>query len=75
MKGRRISVTVKPGSKVPGIEIQNDTVVVRVRERAVEGAANEAVLQAISKWLRVPPSALLIFRGAKSRKKVIEIIS
>lgn len=69
----RVAVIVKPGSKVPGIEANGDTLVVRVRERAVEGAANDAVIRALAKHFEVPPSRVTLVRGARSRTKLFEI--
>ena len=69
----RITVTVKPGSKSPGIEQNGDTLIVRVRERAIEGAANEAVIRAIAEHYGVAPSRVTLLRGATSRTKVFEV--
>jgi uncharacterized protein (TIGR00251 family) len=65
----QLSVTVKPGSKQPGISIDGDAVVVRVRERAIEGAANEACIRALSDAFGVPRSRVSLVRGARSREK------
>ncbi len=69
----RISVKVKPGSKQPGISIEGETVVLRVRERAVEGAANEACIRALAEALDVPRTAVTLVRGARSREKLFAI--
>ena len=69
-----IVVTVKPGAKAPGIVFGADgSVVVRVRERAVEGKANEAVRAALARALGVPKSAVFLMRGATARLKAFEI--
>jgi uncharacterized protein YggU (UPF0235/DUF167 family) len=65
----RLTVTVKPGSKQPGISISGDAVVLRVRERAVEGAANEACLRALAEVFGVPRSRIELVHGARSREK------
>jgi uncharacterized protein YggU (UPF0235/DUF167 family) len=46
---------------------------VRVRERAIEGAANEACLRAIARSLGIAPSCVTLVRGAKSRRKVVRV--
>jgi len=46
---------------------------VRVRERAMEGKANEAVRRAIARAVGVPPSAVTLVRGATARRKTFEI--
>ena len=69
-----IVVTVKPGAKAPGIILGADgSVVVRVREQAVEGKANEAVRAALARVLGVPKSAVSLVRGARARLKAFEI--
>lgn len=65
----QLSVKVKPGSKQPGISVEGDAVVLRVRERAVEGAANEACIRALAEALGVPRSNVSLVRGARSREK------
>ncbi len=68
-------VTVKPGSKKPGIEKQDeDHWTVRLRERAVEGRANAALIQAVAAELGVAPSRVRFVRGEKSRTKTLEIV-
>lgn len=69
----RISAKVKPGSKAPGVALQGGVLVVRVRERAVEGAANEACVRALSHALGIAPSCVRLVRGARSREKLFEI--
>ena len=65
----QIAVRVKPGSKQPGISVEDETVVLRVRERAVEGAANAACIQALAGALGVPPSRVTLVRGMRGREK------
>jgi uncharacterized protein len=72
-RSRRVAVTVKPGSKSPGIEQQADTLIVRVRERAVEGAANAAVIRALATYFDVPPSSVVLVRGERSRVKFFDV--
>jgi len=69
-----IVVTVKPGAKVPGIVLGADgSIVVRVRERAIEGKANEAVRAALARALGVPKSAITLVRGATARVKGFQV--
>jgi uncharacterized protein len=70
---RRISVTVKPGSKAPGVEEHGEMLIVRVRERAVEGAANAACIRALAKYFDVPPSTVVLVRGERARSKLFDI--
>lgn len=68
-----LSAKVKPGSKQPGIAIESGCLVLRVRERAVEGAANDACIRALANALGVAPSRVSLLRGARSREKVFRI--
>jgi uncharacterized protein len=69
-----LEVTVKPGAKAPGIVVAADgSVIVRVRERALEGKANEAVRKALAAALDRPPSAVRLVHGATARRKRFEI--
>jgi hypothetical protein len=75
-QNRKLSITVKAGSKKPGIEKSDESNwIVRVREPAVEGRANEAVLRAIAEELKIPGSSVRLLRGGKSKKKVVEIVA
>jgi len=64
-----LDVIVKPGSKRPGISHEDGTLVLRVRERAVEGAANAACRRALAQAYGVPQSAVELIAGARSRRK------
>ncbi len=65
---------MKPGSKKPSIEKKEDgSWVVRVRERALEGKANAAVIVAVAKELDVARSKVRLVIGETSRNKVVEV--
>jgi hypothetical protein len=69
----RLTVAVKPGSRRPRIARAGDTVVVAVRERAVEGRANAAVVAAVAAWLDIAPSRVTLERGAGGRTKRLDV--
>lgn len=73
MKQQLLSVTVKPGSKRPGISIEDGAIILRIAERAVEGAANAGCVRALAECLRVAPSSITLSRGAKARKKTFAL--
>jgi len=60
---------VKAGSKSPGFSEENGVLVLRVRERAIEGAANAACIRALADAYRVAPSAVKLVAGARCRRK------
>lgn len=68
-------VHVKPGSKKGPLVEQNDggTLTVYVRERAVDGHANEAVIELLAKHFDVAKSCVEIIRGHTARTKTIRI--
>lgn len=75
----KISVHVKPGSRKESIEwVENlfgeKTLVVKIREKPVDGEANRGLIEALSNFLDIPKSRVQIIRGHTSREKVVEII-
>jgi uncharacterized protein (TIGR00251 family) len=68
-----VDVVVKPGSKKPGVSSENGEIVLRVRECAVEGAANRACVRALAQAYGVPPSGVELVSGARSRRKRFSI--
>ncbi|MFT3798626.1 DUF167 domain-containing protein [Microbacterium sp.] len=70
----QLSVRVKPGSrKGPLVEEDAEGLVVFVRERAVDGAANDGVIAALAAHFQVPPRDVEILRGHASRRKRVEV--
>jgi uncharacterized protein YggU (UPF0235/DUF167 family) len=69
----RISVSVKPGSKQAGVEKNGEHVIVRVRERAIEGEATAACIRALAGYFGVAPSRVRLVHGERSRKKLFEV--
>ncbi len=66
------SVIVKPGSSKEGFEVQEDgSIVLKIRQKPVDNAANEAVIEKMAEILKKPKSAISIKSGLKSRKKII----
>jgi uncharacterized protein (TIGR00251 family) len=70
----RLSVRVQPGSSADEIKAFRDGVlVVRVSAPALEGRANRAACKLLAKRLGVPPSAVTVIRGERSRDKLIAV--
>jgi uncharacterized protein YggU (UPF0235/DUF167 family) len=69
----RLTVEAKPGKKVPSIVVREGTIVVAVRERAIDGQANAAIERAIAAWLGVSARSVSIVRGATGRRKFVEV--
>jgi len=68
-----LSVIVKPGSKKPGFSMEGDSLVLRVRARAIEGAANAECLRAVAARFGVAPSSVELLRGIRGRRKLFRV--
>ena len=71
------TIRVKPGSR-KGPLVETDAteaadLTVFVRERAVDGAANDAVVRTVAEHFGVPPRDVVILRGHASRIKRIDV--
>jgi uncharacterized protein (TIGR00251 family) len=71
----RYTLFVKPGSKKGPLVEVTDTgeITVYVRERAVEGAANKAVIELLAKHFNVAKSSVEIESGFTGRHKRVRI--
>ncbi|HMV44128.1 MAG TPA: DUF167 domain-containing protein [Leptospiraceae bacterium] len=71
----KLTIYVKPNSKKIGIDIINEKEwIVRVKEPATEGKANDAVLYSIAEKLNLPKSKVKLIKGEKSKQKIVEIL-
>jgi len=74
LMGTLYQVLAKPGSRVESVEVREDGVlVVRVRERAADGRANEALRKLLAKQFKCRPTDVVIRSGLSSRMKRVEI--
>jgi uncharacterized protein len=65
-----IDVHVQPGARRSGLSgIHGETLKVVVREKARQGAANEAVCGLVAHALGVPKSSVEVLSGHRSRRK------
>jgi uncharacterized protein len=70
----RLTIRVRPGAARPGVGGEHDgALVVRVRQRAVEGQATEAALAAVAAALGVRRRDVTLVTGATSRTKLVEV--
>ncbi len=70
----KISIRVKPNSKVEKIEKTGELLTVYVKEPARENKANLAVIDLLADYFKVPKSNISIVSGLKSKQKVVEVI-
>jgi uncharacterized protein YggU (UPF0235/DUF167 family) len=69
----RLALHVTPGAKREGIAIADGRLLVKVRAKPQDGAANEAVLAALAQALGTAPSRLHLLRGATGRDKLVQL--
>jgi hypothetical protein len=70
----KLEVHVHPGARRTSIGGSYDgALVVRVRARAVDGAATNEVLDVVANAFNVRATAVHLVRGATSRRKVLRI--
>lgn len=71
-----IEVTARPGASRRGvIGTSGERLVVGVHSGPQKGKANDELIEYLAGELRVPRSALMIVRGATSRRKTIRIVT
>jgi uncharacterized protein len=76
MSTMKVSIIAHPNSKKPRIEKDLlGTLHVHVNRPPLEGKANMAVIEALSKHFRVKKSCVLLISGAKSKTKTFEILN
>jgi len=64
---------VTPGARSEGIEIADARVLVKVRAKPHDGAANAAVLALLAEALGEATSRLQLLRGATGRDKLVQL--
>ena len=70
----RVAVRVVPRARRTAVEpLADGGFRVTVMAPAHEGQANEAVIDALAAYLRVPRSKVRIVLGQRARRKVVEI--
>lgn len=70
----RLKVRAHPGASRTGAAWDGAVLHVRVTARAVEGAANRALIRAVADALGVRRSAVSLVAGGRSREKLVEVI-
>jgi uncharacterized protein (TIGR00251 family) len=71
-QGVSLELHVQPGASKSGwCGLFGDRVKLRISGKAVDGQANEALIEYIAKYLQVPKSRVSIKRGEKSREKTV----
>jgi uncharacterized protein YggU (UPF0235/DUF167 family) len=69
----RLALKVTPGARSESITIEDGRLLVKVRAKPQDGAANKAVLVLLAETLEIATSRLRLLRGATSREKLVQI--
>jgi uncharacterized protein len=70
----RITVWIKPNAKVENVEkVSEGEYRVWVKSPPREGEANQAMIEVLVRYFNRPKQAIVLWKGAASRKKVVEI--
>ncbi len=69
----RIAARAHPGASRERLAWQDGVLHVWVTQRAVDGAANRALVRAVAAALGLRPSAVVLTAGDRGRDKVLEI--
>jgi uncharacterized protein (TIGR00251 family) len=71
----RVTVRVRPGASrtAVGGRYGADALVVAVAARAVDGAANRAVIEALAQAFSIRPREVRIVTGATARSKIVTL--
>ncbi len=70
----KFKIKVSANSKSNSIDFCEEFIKVRIKERAIEGRANKAIIDFFSDLLKCPKSKISILNGDKSSIKTLEII-
>lgn len=71
----KIFVTVKTKSRKKAVEkIDEKHFRVSVPELPIEGKANAAAIEALSEYLNLPQSSIIITSGKSAKQKIVEIV-
>lgn len=71
----KISIVVKPNSGKSEIDqIEDGSLVVRLKSAPVDGKANEELVRVLAKYFRVTQKSIVIKQGSTGKKKLIEIV-
>ena len=70
----KVTVTVKANSKKESVTTNTDgSLVVKVRALPVDGAANERVVELLSKHFNLAKSKIELISGHRSKRKIFQV--
>ncbi len=69
----QLYLKIKPNQHFNGVELIEGQWIVRVKAPAIEGKANEGLIEYLSEILKIPKSKITLLKGATSKIKCLEI--
>ena len=69
----RFKIKAVAGSKLDLIDFSEEFIKVKIKERAIEGKANKAIVNFLAKSLNLPKSKIKILNGEKAAIKTIQV--
>jgi uncharacterized protein len=69
----RLALWVTPGARSEAVELGHQVLLIKVRVKPNNGAANKAVIELLAQALGTAPSRLSVLRGALSRDKLVQL--
>jgi len=70
-EGIVVNLRISPNAKKNEIIKENDTVKVKITAQPVEGKANKALIEFLSKNFKIPKTSIEILKGETSKDKTI----
>lgn len=69
----QLYLKIKPNQRFNGVELIEGQWTVRVKAPAIDGKANEGLIEYLSEILRIPKSKITLLKGPTSKIKCLEI--
>lgn len=69
----KVSVKIKPNSKITKIIENEGCFVIWVKEPAIEDKANKAATVALAEYFKLSKSQVVLIKGTRSRNKIFEV--
>lgn len=69
----KISIHVNPNSSLDKIEIKAEIFYITIRSKPIDGAANDYLINYLSKYFGIPRNKIQIVSGKTSKNKIVHI--
>lgn len=70
-EGLLVNIKIVPNASKNEIILEDEFIKVRVTAQPVEGKANKALLEFLSKFLKLPKTSIKIIKGETSKEKTL----